>query len=340
MLYALLGTVVVAAVAIIWVLLAGYGARVEVPDVVGLSEDVASARLAQAHLVPSVDERRFDASPAGTVLDQEPSPGTTVREGDIVGLIVSAGTEQFEMPDVIGLSSRVAKAQLEQLGLVVRLDPTPSEAPTDTVIASNPSPGATVRTSDIVRLVIAAQSDASSALLPYRMEGVSVVIDPSPVTSAIDAPMEVSRRLQSLLEASGVDVTVTRSAVSTDSAPDARAAVLAEVTPTAVIGLDAPDTGPGGFSVTTLTEALAPDSYQTSRALADEIARQLGTITDVTRATIAEDPVLTATTSAGVRVRLGSYASPDDVSAFSDPGHSDDVARAIYRALGERFGSQ
>jgi len=339
--FSVVGVLIVIAAAVTWVLVAGIVARTEVPDVVGLSQGIATTRLAQIDLVSEVAEHRFDASPSGTVLEQDPAPGTVVSRGDSVRLVVSAGSEQFELPDVVGLSSRVAQAQLEQLGLVVRIDPMPSEAPTDTVIATNPSAGATVRTSDIVRLVVAAEADASSALLPYRMDGIVIVLDPSEVASAsVDAPMEVARRLQSLLEASGVDVTVTRSAASTDTSPAGRVDQIGDLVPTVVVGLDAPRTGDGGFAVTSLAEALAPTTFQTSRALADEIARQLGTIGEVTRGTTTEDVVLQAVPSAGVRVQLGSYASPDDVSAFSDPARSDELARAIYRALGERFGSQ
>lgn len=333
----------VAAIVTALVVTGSLRSRVEVPDVIGLSEGVARARIAQGDLIMEVAERRFDVSEEGTVLEQDPDPGTLLPSGDPVRLVISAGSEEFEMPDVVGISLRIAKGQLEQLGLLVRVDPMESDAPKDTVLSTNPAPGATVRTSDVVRLVVAAESDASSALLPYQMDGVTIVIDPSVVTSSgVDAPMEVTRRLQSLLEASGVDVTITRSATSTDTSPAGRAAVAAAAgVSSAVVGLDVYDNGAAGFTIVTLTEGAAPDSFQSSRALADETARQLRVLSDsVTRSTVGDDEVLVAVDSAGIRVGLGSLSSPDDVAGFRDPAWSDDVARAIYRALGERFGTQ
>lgn len=338
-----LGVLTVIAIVVALVVTGALRSRVEVPDVVGLSEGVARARLAQGDLTMEVAERLFDASEEGTVLEQDPEPDSMLPSGDPVRLVVSAGSEEFEMPDVVGISLRIAKAQLEQLGLLVRLDPMESDAPKDTVLSTNPAPGATVRTSDMVRLVVAAETDASSALLPYQMDGVTIIIDPSTVASSgVDAPMEVTRRLQSLLEASGVDVTITRSATSTNTAPAGRAAIVtAAGDSSAIVGLDIQETGTSGFTVVTLTEGAAPDSFQSSRALADETARQLRVLSDsVTRSTVGDDEVLVAVDSAGIRVGLGSLSSPEDVTGFRDPAWSDDVARAIYRALGERFGTQ
>ncbi len=96
-----------------------------------------------------------------------------------------------------------------------------------------------------------------------------------------------------------------------------------------------------GFVVTTLTEGAAPDSFQSSRVLADETVRQLKVLSDdVARATIADDVVLTSLDVAGIRVNLGTFSSPEDAAAFRDPAWSDDVARALYKAIGERFGTQ
>lgn len=315
-------------------------AAIQVPDLIGLDEDVARVRLAQADLVLEVSERPFDPAPAGTVLNQEPGGGATVFEGDSVFVVVSAGSEEFVMPDVVGVSVRVARAQLEQRGLTVRVDPVESDAPKDTVLSSNPAPGAKVRTSDIVRLTIAAEGSAADALLPYSLQGLIFIVDPAEVPSGtVDASMEVSRRLQSLLEASGATVHISRDAAASDTSAAGRLSRLSGITPAVVIGFDVPATGAAGVRITTLSEGAAGAYAEPSDALANEMVKQLaegGTVAK--RTSTGSDLILQAFAAPGVRVALGAQSSPDDLTLFRDPAWSDAIARALYRGIGERFG--
>ncbi|MRR11798.1 PASTA domain-containing protein, partial [bacterium] len=193
-----LGAFVLSVVVIAVIVVTGMRGQVEVPDVVGLDESVARVRLAQAGLGMEIGERPFDASEPGTVLDQAPPAGSSLSHGDAVVLVVSEGTEEFPMPDLVGLSIRIAKAQLESRGLTIKIETVESDAPSDTVIATNPSPGATLRSTDIVRLTVAQAPDASNALLPFALTGASFVIDPTVVPGAkVDITMEIARRLRS-----------------------------------------------------------------------------------------------------------------------------------------------
>ena len=56
-----------------------------------------------------------------------------------VTVVVSAGTEEFTMPDVVGEGLTLARSQLEQKGLEVQVEPQPSDQPSDTVLGSNPA---------------------------------------------------------------------------------------------------------------------------------------------------------------------------------------------------------
>lgn len=317
-------------------------AQVEVPDLIGVDEDVARVRLAQSDLAIEVTERPFDPAPAGTVLSQDPPPGASISAGDTVFVVVSAGSEEFTMPDVIGLTVRIARAQLEQRGLTVRIDSVDSDAPKDTVLASNPAPGATVRTSDIIRLTVAAEGSATDALLPYSLQGLVCVLDPATVESGtVDVPMEVARRLQSLLEASGSLVHISRSASATDTTTAGRLAEVSETAATLVVGFDVPSSGPGGVRVLTLTAASSAGVVQPSEQLADALIEQLAEVgTMAKRATTGSDLVLQAFPAPGVRVNLGSQTNAEDQTLFRDPAWSDTIARALYRGIGERFGSQ
>lgn len=313
--------------------------EVAVPDVVGLDESVAKVRLAQAGLEMRVGERSFDASDPGTVLDQSPVGGATASRGDFITLVVSEGTEEFEMPDVVGLSARIAKAQLEGRGLSVKIEAVESDAPSDTVIATNPSPGATVRSTDLVRLSVATPPDASTALVPFALTGAMFVIDPvSAPGEPSDITMEVTRRLRALLEASGASVRVTRSIATSGTQPPASTAVTGTVA--AYIGLDVIATGTGGMAVSTLSASAAGSLYQPSYVLADEVEKQLRAAGNTVARETSDNTALATAGGPALRVRVGSFQSPADALAFKDPAWADKVARALYRAIGERLGSR
>lgn len=313
---------------------------ISVPVVTGLSFERAEVRLRSAGLVPKRGDDRFSAQfPKGTVMDQDPEGGSVARKGTIVVLAVSAGSETFDMPDVVGKSVSDARRILSARGLAVRVEVVPSEAASDTVIATVPAPGAPVTTSDVVRLTVAGEGQASSALLPYRMEGLSFVIDPTPVASGtVDAPLEVARRLRSLLEASGATVTVTRSAADPDPTLKERVAAARDATATAVIGLSVAKTGEGGVVVSTPPDSTDLSPFTDSSVeFAQSAATELRVNGRVVNVTTGSDTLISQSRAPGARVKLGSAASREDALAFRDPRWADEVARSVYRALGEVF---
>ncbi len=308
---------------------------VDVPDVVGLTDSVATVNLTQAGLSSQIGERIFDPSPPGTVLAQEPPAGTRVTADTIVVLTVSAGTEEFIMPDVLGMPLRIAQSQLEAQGVTVRVEQEESDAAKDTVISTNPSPGATVRTGDIVRLTVAVETREDTALLPYDIEGITLALDPSPMQEGqSDVTLEVARRLRSLLEASGATVVLTRSLTSTDTTPAGRAAAV----PTEaklVVGLDVISVAPPGLAVRTVVSGGSSVSADTQR-LADSILAQLREGgTPATTGQINADEVTAGRALPAVRIVLGSTIDNSDMAAFRDPVWADELARRLYRGLGE-----
>lgn len=318
------------------------GIGIPVPDVTGVQEGVARARLAQAGLEVSTVERRFDVEPEGTVLSQNPRHGARLPRGGTVALVVSGGTEEFRMPDVIGMGINVARAQLEQSGLVVKIEAVDSDQPSDTVLETIPAPGALVRTSDIVRVRIAAEGSASQALLPFALQSSVFVIDPVPAEGTdVDPALEVSRRLRSLLEASGAQVIVTRSVAESQTPVAARAQKVSQAggSVTAFIGLEIVDESPAGIGLLVPREGVQPDAQVTASVeLADALLGNLAELDQsVTEGVLGSDPVVAATSAPAVRIRLGALASREDVAAFRDPSWSDTIARAIYRALGTEF---
>ena len=76
-------------------------AKVEVPDVVGLTREAAETRLTRARLDVNVELRDSDA-PENEVVRQSPSGGASAKRGDEVTIVVSRGEQQTEVPNVTG----------------------------------------------------------------------------------------------------------------------------------------------------------------------------------------------------------------------------------------------
>jgi N-acetylmuramoyl-L-alanine amidase len=334
-------TIGVLAVIIIGILYVGSVSHATAPKVVGLELGVAKSRAATERLEVAVAEKRFSVLPPGTIIAQSPAAGSSLRRGETITVVVSAGTEEFAMPDVTGNGLLLARGLLEGKGLELRVEAEPSEQPSDTVLATNPSPGVMVRTGAIVRVTVASAGVGSSALLPLNMKGVAVTIDPAVVTKGqTDVSLEVARRLRSLIEASGGTVLATRSLTDTGVAASApiRSRRAQEGSATVAVGLEVAATGAKGIVALyplTGTSAITDPS----RTLATGIATaMLANGLSASASTTPTDAVLSVTKAPWSRVRLGSLSAPDDIANFRDPKWADAVARSIYRALAEIYG--
>ncbi|MDA3935388.1 MAG: PASTA domain-containing protein [Actinomycetota bacterium] len=318
------------------------GDTVVVPDLTGMSEGQADVELSRLGLSGVITERRFSSEPLGAVIEQDPVSGAEVPSDTEVFLTLSAGTEEFVMPDIVGNGIVSATAILEGHGLVVKIDVMDSDSPPDIVLESYPSPGTSVRTGETVRLTISGEGSASSVLLPYQMAGLVFVLDPAPVPEGnVDTSLEVSRRLQSLIEASGGAVIVTRSAAESRTAPSVRQTRATVTSATVAIGLDVLAQGAGGMIVTSQRSVVGSDSDAGSLDLTSDLVSAL---MDVYPSCAAgpetSDPVLASIARPAARIKLGSLSDDADVASFRDPTWADTVARSIYRALGERYGVQ
>lgn len=316
--------------------------RVSVPKVIGLDVEVARTRLAQGGLTIQVVERRFSSRPAGLVLVQSPAEGARISRDEPVRVVVSAGTEEFTMPDVIGDGRLLAQGLLETKGLDVRIETSPSEAPSDTVLSTNPGPGQMVHTGDVVRVVVASSGPSAKILLPYDLRNVTVVIDPEPVAEGqTDIPLDVARRLRSLIEASHGKVVPTRALADTGTAEAApkRAQRATVGTATAAIGLSIVSTDPSGVIVFSPIATL-PQTVASGKLSAKIVSALALENISAKRSSAATDTVLGEVRAPWARIQLGSYSSKDDVAAFTDPTWEDSAARGLYRAIGEQYGKK
>jgi serine/threonine-protein kinase len=130
------------------------GPRVRVPNLVGSTFEEAKATAARAGL--KVRPRsRTAGDPAGTVISQEPEPGTLSTGGRRVVLIVSSGPPPVTVPGVSGRSEADARAALESAGFEVAATAAFDEqVPAGAVAGQDPAAGKEVAPGSQVRLVI------------------------------------------------------------------------------------------------------------------------------------------------------------------------------------------
>jgi beta-lactam-binding protein with PASTA domain len=130
---------------------------VEVPDLAGDLVKIAARRLKSISLQVGEKTRRPSDRPEGTVVGQSPPPGTEVRVGSRVNLVLAQRVAELiavRVPKLIGLEQEEALGRLADRDLVGVVEERPSVKPLRTVIEQDPVPGSRARPGDSVRLVV------------------------------------------------------------------------------------------------------------------------------------------------------------------------------------------
>jgi eukaryotic-like serine/threonine-protein kinase len=152
--------------ALAWVLVAAFvftpGAAPgdsKLPNVIGLSFDVASQRLQQAGFKAQRGEMRYEnAAPRMSVLQMTPGQGTSQPLGSAVTLDLSNGPRTGAVPNVIGMQPARAESVLAAAGF----SPAPdtilqaSDQPLGSVIQTRPAAGTHAVVPSTIRLVVSA----------------------------------------------------------------------------------------------------------------------------------------------------------------------------------------
>jgi serine/threonine-protein kinase len=118
--------------------------EVRVPDLAGLDIVTVVETLSQQGLQVKVDRREPNQSvPKDSIISQNPAPGTGIKKGRTVRLVVSQGPSEFAAPRLMGEQYRKAEFILRQGGL---LPPDVAWAWSDKiernmVMAQDPPPG-------------------------------------------------------------------------------------------------------------------------------------------------------------------------------------------------------
>jgi serine/threonine-protein kinase len=139
-----------------WYVGAGPGAYVDVPRVVGQTQQAAVAVLDANNLNHDVRQVFSETAPAGQVTGTQPGPGDKVRKNGTVVLEVSRGPERHAVPDVVGQSEVDARAAILDAHLAVgavtrEYD---EKVPEGDVVSADPEPGKELKRDTEVDLVV------------------------------------------------------------------------------------------------------------------------------------------------------------------------------------------
>lgn len=130
--------------------------RIEVPDLIGLTVELATAALKSKNLkIGRVTEQYNYTLEAGLIIDGNPSSGSPVRRDSSVDLMISKGMEQVELTNFQGKTSDQAQSELTAAGLIASSKYEYSDTiPIGTVISQTPSDVSTVGKGEKITLII------------------------------------------------------------------------------------------------------------------------------------------------------------------------------------------
>jgi serine/threonine-protein kinase len=211
----------------------GGGDKVDVPNVVGFSEEDAVERLRNRGFEVDVEERPSNRR-EGRVFRQDPEAGEEADDGATITIFVSTGPEDFEVPDVLGEQLSDARDILREADLRVgQITPQPSDEEEGTVIGQFPEPPTEVSPGDAIALTVSggpeeipapsvigqSQEDAEAEIAALGLRSsVIEVEDEAPAGEVIDQDPEQGTPME---EGDVVTITVS-TGTSEEPMPDVR----------------------------------------------------------------------------------------------------------------------
>ena len=125
------------------------------PNYVNQTETAARTDALSRSLVPDVTTQPSDTVAVDHVISTDPVAGTPMHAGDRVGMVVSSGTQQVKVPDLLGQTREEATSTLTANGLNLgRVTSQPSNQTAGEVISTFPTAGTGVGKGSPVNLVL------------------------------------------------------------------------------------------------------------------------------------------------------------------------------------------
>ena len=136
-----------------------------VPDVTKMDVTNAQNTLVAAGLVLGAQTEASDASPAGTVIAQDPAPGTSLPPGSSVNVTVSTGPATAAVPSVVNQTRGSAEAALSDAGFTANTveQSTGDPGQDGIVISQNPASGTQKPQGSSVTIVVGRYSGAATS---------------------------------------------------------------------------------------------------------------------------------------------------------------------------------
>jgi len=145
-----------------------HGRQANMPKLVGTSLESAQRMAAGLGLELKVEDKLFSTQyPANAIAQQMPPPGTPVKAGQHIHVLVSLGPPQVTVPNLLGDSVRAARITAMQRGLTVgEVAVLPWAGDPDQVVAQDPPPATTEVRTPTVNLLISGGEEPANYLCP------------------------------------------------------------------------------------------------------------------------------------------------------------------------------
>ncbi|MDQ1415476.1 MAG: eukaryotic-like serine/threonine-protein kinase [Acidimicrobiaceae bacterium] len=179
--------------------------QVPVPDVRNQDQQTAENTLRAAGLTPGTPiTQNSDTVAAGSVISENPTPGTSVPKGTQVVLTISLGKAQVKIPDESGKDPTVAGAELGALNLkVTSASEASNTEPVGKVTRTNPPANTSVASGSSVTIYVSSGpqpvpvpdergQSVASAKAALEAAGFTVAIKPSGATGTVTQQNPVS----------------------------------------------------------------------------------------------------------------------------------------------------
>jgi serine/threonine-protein kinase len=143
------------------------GEQVEVPRLIDLDVDAATAQLQSLGFTFRIDPTTEGDAETDTVTAQSPAPGAKAAKGSEVVLTVKSGPESVSVPDVANLTEGAASSQLQDAGFTTSTTTEASESvPKGRVIRTEPAAGTSRPKGSTITMVVSSGPQAKDVTVP------------------------------------------------------------------------------------------------------------------------------------------------------------------------------
>ncbi len=143
--------------------------EVRVPDLTGQDIVTTIGTLTQLGLQLKVERQEPNATlPKDTVISQTPAPGTGIKKGRLVRVVVSQGPSELQAPKLAGEHFRKAEITIRQAGFIPgAVSRAASESvERDIVIAQSPQPGTPLEKGGRIGLLVSSGKQLQLFVMP------------------------------------------------------------------------------------------------------------------------------------------------------------------------------